>query len=232
MRNKGNKMKKIIILVTALTFGVFTIASAELGLRVGAQLSTGYFETSAQETEEGLEKSRERSGASVVGWGSLFVEKTLGSTPLSLGINYVPTSLESETAETARTDRTSASADTAVTNKVQVDFEDLTTFYLMLDLPNNLYVKGGIAQVDLVTNEKLGTGGQYGNASLDGTVYAVGWNRTADNGIFVRAEAQYMNFEGVTLSNTGTRADGEAASTITADEINGFTGSVSLGKAF
>ena len=48
------------------------------------------------------------------------------------------------------------------TNKVKVSFEDLVTVYALANLNENVYLKAGIMQVELVTKENLATGGAYG----------------------------------------------------------------------
>ena len=150
-------MKKLIIAV-AIMFSYFSIASAELGLKVGISGQMGAFVADAVETENGAESAKGEA-AGVIGYGSIFLEKSLpgGLSRLSIGVDYVPESLSSETTEDSKTDGGST-----VTNKVQVDFEDLLTFYASLNITENLYVKAGVAQVDVNTNELLGTGSAYG----------------------------------------------------------------------
>ena len=78
------------------------------------------------ETEDG-EKSRQKDAMLAVSWMSVFAEKTIGSR-FAFGVEYVPTSIESETKDTPTTDMTAgANTNTAVTQKIKVDFEDLTT---------------------------------------------------------------------------------------------------------
>ena len=214
-------MKKILILITSFLFA-FSNANA-IGVNVGISGQLGVFEASATETED-TEKSSKDDAMAVFGYGSIFIEKTLGQY-LTIGIDYVPAALESETVTENRTDRTTTSTDTAVTQKVQVDFEDLTTYYVNLNLNENFYLKAGIAKVDVITNETLGTGSTYGNADLDGTVFGAGYNKNFDNGFFVRAEGTYQEFDGVTINGSGDTS-------VTADEISGVSGKLSIGKSF
>jgi len=200
-------------------------ANAELGINVGISGQIGVFEASATETED-TEKSREDDAMAAFGYVSVFLEKDLGQY-ITVGVDYVPSALESETVDETRDDllATADGAASSVTQKVQVDFEDLTTFYVALNLNENFYLKAGIAQVDLITNETLGTGSTYGNASLDGTVLGAGYNKNFDNGMFVRAEGTYQEFDGVTINGSGDTS-------VTADEINGVSGKISIGKSF
>jgi len=216
-------MKKILILFTSFLF-VFSNANA-IGVNVGISGQLGVFEASATETED-TEKSSKDDAMAVFGYGSIFIEKTLGQY-LTIGIDYVPSALESETVTENRTDLLAIADGAAgnVTQKVQVDFEDLTTYYVNLNLNENFYLKAGIATVDVITNETLGTGSTYGNADLDGTVFGAGYNKNFDNGLFVRVEGTYQEFDGVTISGSGDTS-------VTADEISGVSGKLSIGKSF
>ena len=214
-------MRKYLIIIFSMFFA-FSNANA-IGVNVGISGQLGVFEATATETEDTNDKATD-SGMAVFGYGSIFIEKTLGQY-LTVGIDYVPATLESETTEKLTTDRTTTSTDTAVTQKVQVDFEDLTTFYVNLNLNENFYLKAGIAKVDVITNESLGTGSTYGNADLDGTVFGAGYNKNFDNGLFLRAEGTYQEFDGVTINGSGDTS-------VTADEINGASAKISIGKSF
>lgn len=218
-------MKKLFAIMFSAVFLFLNSANAELGINVGISGQIGVFEASATETED-TEKSREDDAMAAFGYVSVFLEKDLGEY-ITVGVDYVPSALESETVDETRSDllATANGAASSVTQKVQVDFEDLTTFYVALNLNENFYLKAGIAQVDLITNETLGTGSTYGNASLDGTVFGAGYNKNFDNGMFVRAEGTYQEFDGVTINGSGDTS-------VTADEINGVSGKISIGKSF
>ena len=133
--------------------------------------------------------------------------------------------LESETTESRRSDKTTSATAANVENKVQVDFEDLTTIYAGVMITENAYIKAGVVSVEVITNESLGTGGTYGNATLDGTALGVGYNKTMDNGMFFRAEALYMDIDGAKLTSSNSHV-------VEVSGIDGATGSISIGKSF
>ena len=81
--------------------------------------------------------------------------------------------------------------------------------------------------VDVITNETLGTGGAYGNTSLDGTLFAVGMNRDLDNGAFIRLEGTVMDFDGATLTNQN-----DSTKSVKVDGIDGMGARLSIGKTF
>ena len=221
-------MIKKFSLVILFTIGLFSIASAEKGIKIGISGQMGVFSADAKETEAS-EVSPKGEATGIIAYGSVFAEKSLpGSlSRLSLGVDYVPYALESETTEDNKSDLSGSTARATVINKVQVDFEDLLTFYASLNITENLYIKAGFAQVDVITNENLGTGSAYGNTSLDGTVYGIGYNYDADNGMFFRVEGNVMEFDGASLTST-TNSDNK----IDMSEINGASGKISIGKSF
>ena len=235
-------MKKFIMsIIVMLCFGFN--ANAELGVNVGVTALYGVFEAEgatekfAAGHSSGAGDAREvkasTEGDSAEGefaLASIFVEKTL-SDRFAIGVDYVPVSADSDTTENvqnvAGSNLTTHVGDSAGTNSVQVDFEDLTTFYAMINLTDNVYAKAGIMTVDVVTNETLATGGAYGNTDLDGTMLAIGYSRNLDNGAFVRLEGSYMDFEGATLTNTN-----DSTKSVKVDGIEGYGARLSIGKSF
>ena len=183
------------------------------------------FQATGTETEKDEKNKEDAVGAA--GWGSIFVEKALGER-FAIGIDYVPSALESETSTLTQKDIKgvgTSSADAA--NKVQVDFNDLTTLYVSVNLTDNLYAKVGHMSVDVDTNETLGTGSKYGNTSLDGTLVALGWNTGFGNNMFVRVEGNYMQFDGASLTSS-TNSDNKIELT----DLNGASAKLSVGKSF
>ena len=219
-------MKKLLL---TLVFSVFYVssASAEMGFNVGVSGQAGIFTASATEFTGSTAKGN-GSEHGEAAWGSVFVEGTINDKFL-IGVDYVPSALETETTEIAKSDMgVGAQSQTTVTNKIQIDFEDLTTVYVGFMVNDNVYVKGGAVHVEFITNEDLGTGASYGNDSLDGEMFGVGYHNTLDNGAFIRFEGTYMSFNAKTMSATGTDADNK----IDLSALDGITGKVSFGKSF
>ena len=224
-------MKKLTI-ATFLAIFSFSTASAEVGMNVGISGQMGLFAASATEldkgthgtTTDGNETNRE-SDFIGLGYYSVFLEKEFGDR-VFIGIDYVPDALETETNETVVGDKTTTDTETKKTNTVQVDFDDLTTIYLGINISEGMYIKAGAINVDITTNEKLATGSTYGNADMQGTMIGFGWNAENASGIFLRAEGNLMEFDGASV----TSANG--VNKITLDKLDGISGKISLGKAF
>jgi hypothetical protein len=223
-------MKKLLLTIVLSIFYVSS-ASADLGVNVGVSGQAGIFAASATENE-GTTKKGNGSEHGSAGWGSIFLEGTINDKFL-FGIDYVPTALETDTTETAKSPISSVAAGgaitrTTITNKVQVDFEHLTTLYAGFMLTENFYAKAGITTVDVITNESLATGSSYGDTELDGTMFGIGYHNALDNGVFFRFEGNYMTFDGATQTGTGTGASRK----IELRNLDGVSGKLSFGKTF
>ena len=224
-------MKKAIMIFISCAYLISNSAFAEIGVNVGISGSAGLFTATGKEVDSSTgsipaSETHNDSEHGEAAWGSIFIEKTLGDRFL-IGIDYVPASLETETTESVRHDKTTTDTRTAKENSIQIDFEDLTTIYIALNVTENAYIKAGISQVDVITNENLATGSAYGNTELDGTVFAVGYNKDFDNTMFLRVEGSYMDFDGASLTST-TNSDNK----VTLNSLDGVSGKISIGKSF
>ena len=233
-------MKKFLIAAVALLSSI-TLANAEQ-FRVGVSAMYGGFEadgakeifsgdhssntTSTKVTKDAKDEKENAEGA--FGLGSVFAEFAAND-QIAIGVSYVPHSTDSEEAENIQNFAapTSLSGSTKKTNKVKVSFEDLVTVYALANVNENVYLKAGVLQVELITKESLGTGGAYGDTTLDGYTIGLGYNMDLDDGMFVRAEAAYMSIDGVTLTNKN-----DSTKSVSADGITGYGAAVSVGKSF
>jgi len=229
------KMKKLTLILsfTMLFFSNAIAFDGIKGVNVGLSLSGGVFDVDgAKEEFKGnhvgaqnpgniTKKSTEDTAEGLFAIGSVFAELQINDV-IGIGIDYVPHSLESETTENVQTD-----GGASKTNKVQVDFTKLATLYATASHPIGVYAKVGYVEVDVETNENLGTGGAYGDTSLDGYTVALGYQREIQNDAFVRIEANYMELDGATLTNSN-----DSTKSITADGITGYGAKLSIGKSF
>ena len=223
-------MKKYVYLVIFL-LGFANTSFAEKGINMGLSLQAGVFETSAFEKEDD-ETSVSKSAEGLFAIGSIFVEKVLPNDRVSFGLDFVPYALESETSNHEQIDIKAGeleSSASTVNQTVQVDFENLLTLYAKLNLNENVYLKLGYMQVDAITNETLGTGAQYGDATLDGMTAGLGYNLDLDSGTFVRVEGNWMQLGGETFTATGTDTGNNS---VVVDDIDGYGARVSIGKSF
>ena len=219
-------MKKILLTIGLLT-AFLSNSYAEIGVNVGISGQMGLFAATGKEVDTGpnVTETNQDTEIAAVGYGSIFIEKTIGDV-LAIGIDYVPSALSSDTVESTKRDKTTTDTQTSKTNSLKVDFEDLTTYYVALNVTDNMYVKAGYVTVDIITKEDLGTGGSYGDTDTDGVVLGVGYNRGFGNGMFARVEGSYMNFDGTSV--TSSNSDNVAH----LKNLDGVTGKISIGKTF
>ena len=232
-------MKKFLTIAAFMLFA-FSSAQAEK-VKIGVTLKAGVFEVDeASEIFSGAHSSGASPGTVTkkasaegdeavgeFGYGSSFVEAAINE-KFSLGIDYVPMALESETTENIQNIPTDGKqSDSQATNTVQVDFDDLTTVYALLHATENVYLKVGYMEVDVNTDESLGTGGAYGNTSLDGYTVGLGYTQDLDNGAFFRVETLYMEIDGTELTNAN-----DSNKKVKADGITGASVGISVGKTF
>ena len=214
-------MKKIIILLISSLF-VFAQASA-VGLKVGVAGNTGVFHATGVENE-GTEKHTEDATA-VVGYSSIFAEVMVNDT---FGFDWSPDEMDSETAENVQDDLAGVGTSSSQkTNTVKVSFENLAQAYITVNLGENLYVKGGVVDVDIITNENLETGSTYGDTSMSGEVFGIGYDRELSNGVFVRVEGQYLDFGSTSLTATNN-----SDNKIDLNNLEGLSAKIALLKAF
>ena len=137
-------MKKFLTIAAFMLFA-FSSAQAEK-VKIGVTLKAGVFEVDeASEIFSGAHSSGASPGTVTkkasaegdeavgeFGYGSIFVEAAINE-KFSIGIDYVPMALESETTENIQNISTDGKqVDSQATNTVQVDFDDLTTVYALL----------------------------------------------------------------------------------------------------
>ena len=229
-------MKKITIAIL-MVFASYSISSAmELGINVGLTGNVGVFHGEGKDSRTGPNETdiQKDDTTAVAGYTSYFIEKTLwNSGPLSriaIGYDKMNGVLSSETALNERHDITTegevaGAGQNIVENKIQVDFENMETIYVSVDLWNGVYAKMGEVSLDMKTNESLGTGATYDNVALDAKMFGLGFEKDIPYwGMFMRFEGKYMDFE----NETATSGD----NTISIVGLEGASGALSIGKSF
>ena len=238
-------MKKILI-SAFLLLGSFSMASAELGVKIGVSGNLGEFTATGSESENGVvSNSAGEEDASMLGaMGSIFGEVKLGFLPgplsrISIGYDQVVHKIKTGTASNDRGvgngevggDLQGKAAGNHIRirakNDVSATIDNINTMYALLNITDWLYLRGGVVEADIETTEELDTGSTYGNTSIDGTVFGVGVNFTTDSGWFMRAEYNDTELDGVTLTSE-TNSD----NTVTLKDLSGETARISVGKSF
>ena len=228
-------MKKLILTIL-ISLGMFSMASAEIGVNVGVSGQLGTMEGSGKQNMAGGTQTSE-TRETIFGTASMFIEKELTFLPgplkrLSIGyeIDNTPTrKIGSATnVQGGNGNLGGKDGNNDFVNEVSAEVSGFDTFYLTLNLTDWLYLKSGTTDLDIKTTETLESGGVYGNASIDGTVLGIGTHFARDDGLFFRAEFNQYDFDGVSIASS--EADSNSITTL--NGLDGEAFKFSLGKAF
>jgi len=114
------------------------------------------------------------------------------------------------------------------TRSVSFLMDDLTTGYiaptLVLSDTSSLYVKVGLSEAQVASTGDVSTPGD-----LSGTTWAMGTRTVLDSGIFIRTEAGYTDYNGISACGKGTNI---ASTTCYSAKPTIAFGAVSLGFRF
>ena len=239
-------MKKIIIMVALLAMSTVSAraislpAMPDLGnfeLTLGVAQNQGVFGATATETNEdftGVTDTghiKKESGVFTDGYSSQFIEIGVGKY-VSLGYEHTPDSVS--------TPKNTTREDGPAEGNVSVDFNDLNTTYVKINVPflTGLYLKGGEVETDLDIKETMLSGSTYKNVSTNGSTYGVGYARTLGETAFaIRFETMYLELDtvkadnGVASGTTGAHGT-RNRNAIEAKNLEGLTAKVALTYTF
>ena len=238
-------MKKIITAIAFIALSTVSAKAIDLGvfsLTAGLASNSGVFGASAKETNlpdsgvingTGASQTnrtdvanghiKEESGVFTDSFNSQFVEIGIGQW-IALGYEHTPDSI---------TTPTNVSKEGQSTEKSTfVDFDDLNTTYVKVNLPflPNFYGIVGTVESDLKIKKTGGSASTYDNKSISGDLTAIGYQKyIGDTGFGIRAQASYMEFGNVsTESGNAQSTAGGGNNTIDADELAGASAKVAL----
>ena len=205
---------------------VFMVLPLNAETRIGLGLGQTKVEADGTQTLKDSAKTSSSSQSEDALIPSLFVE-IANDSGFGLGLEVVPGS-----ADIGSKNRADDDDDSANGNKASAEINGLTSVYAIKTFGSGIFVKAGMTQTEIVTTEALNTGSSYGNDTVTGALIGIGFTRTNDTGTFVRAAAEYTDYDSITLQS-GTDVGGTANSfnKVTAD-VDTTAFKVSLGKAF
>lgn len=189
-------MKKTFICVISSLFIASSVNAADFTFGVSAS----YLKVDGTGTETTRTSNQKNNGSASneVGIGSIFVENNFGT--FSLGIDYIPFKADVSDKVKSRTETDKlASGDVSVTNRAQAELSNHITVYALYPFSNGMFVKAGVAQVDVATKETLGTGESYGDDTVYGGQIGLGFGY--DNW---RLAVEYTDYETISLTGSGS----------------------------
>lgn len=219
-------MRKIIAaLVTSVALVFSTSAFAVDGISIGVSGNFSVFAADGKEenyTHAGvLEETTRKDGAAFAeGYASIFVEYAVND-QISIGLDHVP-----EAIETPQNVNPEGATGKDIEIKVKAEFEELTTLYVLAKSDIGVYGKFGISNMNIdITSENAGTYADPGDTT--GFQLGVGYMHEAADGVSVRAELAYHEFDDVSANNGQTDKN-----EITVSNMQGGTARISLVKSF
>ena len=226
------KTKIAILAISFVSFLGIQSASAVEGLSIGVALNTAAFMGSGKETMTGSGAATtqkditEEDGAfKKDGVSSIFAEYAVTDV-VSLGLERFFDDIA--TPENLNAQRAGSGENGAeLSNTVKATFKDHTTLYANVNMPFGTYLKLGYHMVDVLTQESLGTGSKYGDVDTTGISVGLGYQYTADNGVFVRAEVSASEYDDVNATS-----EVDTSKKVEVTEMYGATGSIKIGKSF
>jgi len=228
-------MKKIVIAIL-VTFGLSTIVSAEIGLKVGVSAQVGDMSTSGKEVSSAGTTVTSQTEKALFATAGFFIEKDLAFLPgpfgrLSIGYDNIVHDLDLGTQRNPRQANLQAAGAlaTATDHTLEAKVSGFETLYATLNVTDWLYLKAGSVTVDVDTKFNGTSTSSYPTShSLDGTVMGFGVEKSSDNGMFFRLEYNDYSIDGKSVKNAGA----DSVFTATLNDVSGSTGRISIGKAF
>ena len=206
--------------------------SADVSFSVGIAGNQGGYHARGTETiqQTGTDKIAEieqEAGVFEDSHPSVFLELNIGDN-MTVGAEWAMDDIDTPSNTNAVADRQGDEDDDFVTNTAQATFSDKTTVYIQARMLGGLYTKIMYHNVNVISNETLGTGGSYGDATVEGLGLGIGYQYDLEDlGVFVRAEVTASGYEDVKAVN----AD-DVTKVIMIDNMYGAEGSIRVGKTF
>ena len=229
-------MKKIILAIL-MTFGIFTMVSADIGVKLGVSAQIGSMETSGKEVSSDGTTETSQNEEALFGTAGFFIEKDLAFLPgpfarLSVGYDNIAHDLDLGEQSNYREDSlgsTAVGTRAKRNHTVEAEVTGFETLYATINITDWLYVKAGSVTVDVTTKFTGTETSSYPTGhSLDGSVVGFGVEKSSDNGMFFRLEYNDYSIDGKSVANAGT----DSKFTATLNDVSGSTGRISIGKAF
>ncbi len=214
---------------TFFAFCLLSGTSALAEVNVGITLSAVNYDASGTETVKSSGTKNTKTDTGTAPLGSIFIER-VSDTGAVFGIDILPYSQKIGDGSNARTDTdTDDSADTAGTNKVDVNLAKMATIYAELPVAIG-YVKLGYSILDIETDETSKTGSTYGDEATDAFMIGLGRKGEMDNGAVWKTELVYQRIKGATFN--GSKDSDSVRNVIKLDDVDTAQIRFSIAKSF
>ena len=214
-------MRKLTLsLVSALSVILCTTFLHAGSFQVGVTGQIAAIEADGTETTgagaAGAANTNSGSADNTVGIASLFAEYTTDYYGITIGAEFIPASADVSDKVVTRSDtETSVTSDNTANSderifKAQASVENYMVAYAEVPVYNSLYVRLGISQIDVNTDEVASSnGGNYGNETIDGINYGIGFKGEVADGVEMKLALEHNDFDTLNLTSTGNSVASE-----------------------
>lgn len=218
-------MKNSLKIFAVGVLSMFVTSAAIAGGAIGITVSAASIDADGHEQLKTSSNKTTHSTSKDVVLASLFIENTDDETGITIGIDYIPYNADAGKGSNTGDD----DIETSGTNTVNVDFKHHVTLYVEKTVGDlGLYIKGGLSQVTLVTNDSLSTGAKYPNEDMSGYVLGIGFKRDLTNGFFFKLSGEHSSYDGATFKSSGS----DAVTTVELTELDITQARLAIGKRF
>ncbi len=228
-------MRKILITIIASMLVSASAYAGGIGIGVTGSFlkisGSGTETTTAGDISGGAANTNTKSVSNDVGIGKAYIEYSLedvsyAASGITFGIETIPGSADvsdktqsrSETAE----DEAGSGSSGSVTYSANAEVENYVNYYVEIPLYASVYVKAGMAEMDVITNEDADHHGSYSNGTLDGTNLGIGLKGTSGN---IQWKLAYETVDFDTLNLTSTTSN-KIKADLDTEELNFSVGYV------
>ena len=211
-------MKKILIGF----FASLILSSAAFAGQIGVGVTGSFASISAEGTESDKNGAadtsvRKANASHDVIVPSLFAEYSFDN-GFTVGYDYTLGSADVNSSSITRTDTTSDANETVQDDgdrTAQAEIENVMSIYAEVPLHAGLYAKGGYVQMDVNTLDKETVAGSasYGNETVNGLVFGLGYRNSFGENGFYKIEGTYTDMDSMTFNSSTT----DKGNKITAD---------------
>jgi len=213
---------KLVAIVAASVFTLFSTYLFAGSFNVGVTTSVSAISATGSEAHgnENTPASVDHTGILL---GSIYAEYEIDG--YAIGIEHTPGSADVSEKVRERTETplsitgTAATQSTEVTRKAQAEIENYYSLYAEVPVAGSLFVRLGMAQIDVNTLENLGSNsGSYGNDTIEGLNYGFGVKGTMafNENVVYKFLVERTDFDTLKLTSSGNSVAGETG-VITAD---------------
>ena len=215
------KMLMAVVAITSLSTYAFAGS-------IGFGVTGSYAAVGATGSENQAKNVNKKTSARNVdtALGTIFAEYSFdGLNGLTFGYDYTPGDTTVNDATLSRTDTETSVEGNAVvvsnsvTRSAQATLDNHVMYYAELPIHGGLYLKAGLAQMDVITNESFAGSKAYGNKSVDGTLYGIGIKNEINDNWYYKVEGSYTDYDSFSLSQTGQSAN-STVNKITVDSLD------------